>query len=168
MNLIVAVDKNWAIGKDGGLLAHLPKDLAYFKEKTLGKVVVMGRSTLESLPGGRALPNRTNIVLTHRLDFEREGCTVVHSMEELLEECNKYPSEDIMIMGGASVYNELMEVCDSLFITKIYHEFEADTYLKNADQLPQFKVIWSGDIIEENGIQYQWFEYRRKRVKGYL
>lgn len=166
MNLIVAVDKNWGIGKNGGLLTHLPQDLKFFKEKTVGKVVVMGRSTLESLPNGNPLPNRTNIVLTHKEDFEKEGVTVVHSMEALMELCNQYPSEDVMIIGGASVYNELMEICDALYITKMYYEFEADTFIKNVDALPQFKVVWESEVVEENGISYQWFEYRRVKLKA--
>ena len=88
MNLIVCVDKNWGIGSEGQLLVHLKEDMKFFKEHTLGKVVVMGRSTLESLPKGEPLKDRTNIVLTHRQDFCKEGVIVVHDMEELLEELN--------------------------------------------------------------------------------
>ena len=83
MKLILAADQNWAIGKDGGLLCHLPGDLKFFKEKTSGKTVVMGRPTLESLPGGKPLPKRENIVLTTNQEFQREGVTVVHSEAEL-------------------------------------------------------------------------------------
>lgn len=165
MNLIVACDKNWGIGKDGKLLCNIPGDLKYFKEKTMGKTVVMGRSTLESLPGGKPLPNRTNIVMTHRMDFEREGVIVVHSMNQLIEELNNYEPDDVMIMGGATVYNELMTLCDKLYITKIDHEFDADVYIKNADELPQFKVVWKSEVFTENGYSYQFYEYRRKQIK---
>ncbi|MBR6472390.1 MAG: dihydrofolate reductase [Firmicutes bacterium] len=164
MNLIVCVDKNWGIGKDGQLLCHLKEDMKHFKERTLGKVVVMGRSTLESLPKGEPLKDRTNIVLTHRADFEKEGVIVVHDMEELLEELNNYATEDIMIIGGASVYNEMMDMCDRLYVTKVYEEFFADTFIRDVDQNPNFKVVWSSEEMEEKGLRYQFFEYRRKRV----
>jgi len=163
MNMIVAADKNWGIGRDGGLLTHLPGDLKYFKERTLGKVVVMGRKTLESLPGGRPLPGRTNIVLTANPFFEKEGCTVVNSLDQLREECAKYEPENVMLIGGAMVYNMLMEECDSLFITKIYEEFDADAFIKNADELEDYKVVWASEMQEENGIQYQFLEYKREK-----
>jgi len=164
MNLIAAVDKSWGIGKEGKLLCYLPGDLKYFKEKTTGKTVVMGRSTLESLPGGKPLPNRTNIVLTKK-NLDIEGVKVVHNMDELLEEANNYNPDDVMIIGGATVYNELMPYCDKLFITKIDHEFDADVRIKSADEMPQFKVVWKSEVMTENGYNYQFFEYRRKRVK---
>ena len=162
MNMIVAADKNWGIGKDGQLLTHLSRDLKYFKERTLGKAVVMGRKTLESLPGGRPLPGRTNIVLTANPDYEKEGCVIVHSMDELRKKCLEFPDDDVMIIGGATLYNELMEECESLFITKIYEEFEADAFIKNADELPGYKVAWQSEMHEEHGIRYQFFEYKRE------
>ena len=85
MNLIAAVDKNWAIGKDNKLLVSIPMDMKFFRETTTGKVVVMGRKTLESFPNGLPLKNRTNIVLTANREFAREGVTVVHSIEEMLD-----------------------------------------------------------------------------------
>lgn len=164
MNLIVAVDKNWGIGKDNNLLVHLKGDMKFFREKTLGKVVVMGRSTLESFPNGEPLKDRINIVITHRDDFTKDGVTVVHNMDELAEEINKYNPDDVMVIGGASVYNELMTSCDRLFVTKIDEEFDADTFIKNADELLQFKVYKKSEIQEENGIKYQFVEYVRKAI----
>lgn len=164
MNLIVAVDKNWGIGKDNNLLVHLKGDMKFFREKTLGKVVVMGRSTLESFPEGKPLKDRTNIVITHRNDFKKDGVIVVHNMDELAEEINKYNPEDVMVIGGASVYNELMTSCDRLLITKIDKEFDADTFIKNVDELHQFKVLKKSEVQEENGIKFQFVEYIRKRV----
>ncbi len=165
MNLIVCVDKNWGIGKDGQLLVHLREDMKFFREHTLGKACVMGRSTLESFPGGKPLPDRTNIVLTRSSDFCEEGVIVVHDMEELLEELNNYASEDVMIIGGASVYNEMMDMCDKLYVTKVYHEFMADTFIRDIDMNPNFKVVWSSEEKEEKGYRFQFFEYRRKRVE---
>ena len=104
MKSIVVVDKNWGIGKDGDLLVHLPGDLKYFKEKTLGKVVVMGRTTFESLPGKKPLPGRVNIVLSRDLEFHPEGCIMCRSKEELFKELENYDDDDVMIMGGSYVY----------------------------------------------------------------
>ena len=165
MNLIVCVDKNWAIGHEGQLLVHLKQDMKFFREHTIGKAVVMGRSTLESLPNGQPLPDRTNIVLTHRMDFTKEGVIVVHDMEELLEELNNYAPEDVMIIGGASVYNEMMDMCDKLYVTKVDHEFFADTFIRNIDQNPNFKVVWTSEEMEDKGLKFRFVEYRRKRIE---
>ena len=142
MELIAAADKNWAIGRDGKLLCHLPGDLKYFKEKTTGKTVVMGRKTLESLPGSKPLPNRRNIVLTKDPSFEKEGCEIVHS--------------------GASVYEQLLPYCDSCYITKIDACFDADTYIVNLDERDDFQLEWHSQPMEENGFTYRFTRYDRK------
>lgn len=165
MNLIVCADKNWGIGKDGQLLCHLKADMKFFREHTLGKAVVMGRSTLESLPKGEPLPDRTNIVLTRRSDFEKEGVIVVHDMEELMEELNNYAPDDVMIIGGASVYNEMMDMCDILYVTKVDKAFNSDTYIRNVDENPNFKVVWTSEEMEEKGLKFRFVEYRRKRIE---
>ena len=164
MNLIVCTDKNWAIGKDGHLLCHLKEDMKFFKKNTLNKVVVMGRSTLESLPKGQPLKDRTNIVLTRQPDFCKEGAIVVHDMEELMEELNNYDTNNVMIIGGASVYNEMMDMCDRLLVTKVYKEFEADTFIRNIDENPNFKVVWSSEVMTEGDTDFQFFEYRRRMI----
>ena len=162
MKLILAADANWAIGKDGGLLCHLPGDLKFFKEKTLGMTVVMGRTTLESLPGGKPLPKRENIVLTTNKDFSREGVTVAHSEAELDQILADKDTNQVMIMGGGKVYRDFLHRCDTCYITKIYQAFDgADTHFVNLDEMPEFKVVWESDVQEENGIRYQFFEYRR-------
>ena len=162
MNLIAAADANWGIGKDGGLLVHLPGDLRYFKEKTSGKAVIMGRATLESLPGGKPLPNRTNIVLTSQTDFAKEGCIVVHDMDELAAVCAGYTPEDVMVIGGEQVYMQLIRQCERLFITKIFEIYDADKHLMNVDKMRSFELVWESDVQEENGVQYQFLEYRKK------
>ena len=158
MKLIVAADKNWAIGKDNDLLCHLPGDLKYFKERTTGKTVVMGRKTLESLPGGKPLPKRTNIVLTRDENFEKEGCIILHSIEELLE---KYGQEDLMVMGGAEIYTKLLPYCDTCYITEIDKEFEADKYIPNVSEDSAFQKVWESEEQVENGISYRFVEYKR-------
>ena len=162
MNLIAAADANWGIGKDGGLLVHLPGDLRYFKEKTSGKAVIMGRATLESLPGGKPLPNRTNIVLTSQTDFAKEGCIVVHDMDELAAVCADYAPEDMMVIGGEQIYMQLIRQCERLFITKIFEIYDADKHLMNVDKMSSFELVWESDVQEENGVQYQFLEYRKK------
>ena len=104
MNLIAAADENWGIGKNGGLLAHISGDMKYFRETTKGKIVVMGRKTLESFPNGLPLKNRENIVITKNPDYDAKGATVVHSIEEALEEVKKYPTEDVYCIGGDRIF----------------------------------------------------------------
>ncbi len=163
MNLIVAVDKNWAIGRENGLLVHLPGDLKYFKEKTRGKTVIMGRSTLESLPGGKPLPNRTNIVITRNQTYKKEGCIVVSSVEEAMEAAKTVAesADDIMVIGGASIYKQMLSMCSSCYITKIDAAFDADKYFPNLDENPGFALSWAGEIQRENDICYKFTEYRR-------
>ena len=100
MNLIVAVDKNWAIGNGNKLLVSIPQDMKFFRETTMGKVVVMGRKTLESFPGGQPLKKRTNIVITGDRNYDVKDAIVVHSIEEALEELKKYDQDDIYVIGG--------------------------------------------------------------------
>ena len=127
MNLIVAVDENWAIGKDNKLLVSIPSDMKFFRETTTGKVVVMGRKTLESFPNGLPLKNRTNIVLTRNRDYQVKDAIVVHSVPELLVKLDKYSSEDVYVIGGDSVYQELLPYCDVAHVTKINHVYAADS-----------------------------------------
>ena len=162
MKLILAADENWAIGKNGGLLCHIPGDLKYFKERTKGKTVVMGRPTLESLPGGKPLPGRDNIVLTSREDYSPQGVLVALSESELDKALNRYHSDDVFIIGGGKVYRDFLSKCDTCYITKIYEKFEADTWFVNLDEMAEFEVVWQSEVQEEKGIRYQFFEYRRK------
>lgn len=162
MKLILAADENWAIGKSGDLLCHLSGDLKYFKERTLGKTVVMGRKTLESLPGAKPLPKRRNVVLTGNQDYKVDGADVVHSEDELNELIKTMNSDDVMIIGGGKVYRDFLSKCDTCYITRIYRTFDADTYFVNLDECTDFEVVWKSDLQTENGIDYQFFEYRRK------
>lgn len=131
MNLIVAVDKNWAIGLHNKLLVSIPADMKFFRETTMGKVVVMGRKTLESFPGGQPLKKRTNIVLTSDKNYKVKDAVVVNSVEALLEELRQYNDEDIYVLGGESIYRQLLPYCKVAHITKIDHAYEADTYFQS-------------------------------------
>jgi len=109
MNLIVAADKNWGIGKDNKLLVSIPSDMKFFRQETMGKVVVMGRKTLESFPNGLPLKNRTNVVLTSDKNYQVKDAVIVHSIDEVLEELKKYDDDEIYVIGGGKVYEELEE-----------------------------------------------------------
>lgn len=136
MNLIVAMDKNQAIGKNNGLLVHSKKDMEYFKEMTTGKIVVMGMNTYLSLPKKfRPLPNRLNIVITRNRTVNNEGVLVARSMEELFSILRGMDTNNVFVIGGASIYKELFPYCDKLYITRIMKEFsEADTYFPKFNQ----------------------------------
>ncbi len=165
MNLIVAVTKDYAIGKDNKLLFHLPSDLAYFKQKTTGKVVIMGERTYLSLPR-RPLPNRTNIVLSDKTDFEALGAIVVHSVDELFAELKKYNSNDIFVCGGASVYNMLMDYCDVAYITMVDEIVSADTYINNIEERG-FKLKEESLAQQENGHTFKFRTYVNKNAKKF-
>lgn len=165
MNLIVAVDNNWAIGCKGNLLVHLPDDLKYFKEKTLDKVVVMGRKTLESLPGGKPLKNRVNIVLTRNKEYVNEDVIVCYSVESLDDYISKYNQEDVFIIGGADIYNMLIPYCKYAYVTKIDSEFEADKHITNLDRLDNWHIIDTSEVQENNGLEYTFNTYENRDIK---
>lgn len=146
MNLIAAVDKNWAIGRNNHLLVSIPADMKFFRETTTGNVVVMGRKTLESFPNGRPLKNRANIVLSHNPAYQVPGAVVVHSREELSRELEHYPSERIFVIGGESVYRLLADACDTAYITKFNYAYEADAWFPNLDTRPEWRLT---EISEE-------------------
>ena len=162
MELIVAADKNWGIGKDGKLLAHLPADMKYFREHTEGKAVIMGRKTLESLPGCKGLPNRVNYVLTKNPDFRAERCIAVHSEDELWDAISRYEPEDVWLIGGASLYNWFYSMCDRLYVTKMDADLGADTFIVNFDEDPDFEVISESEPLTENGITYRFVVYQKR------
>ena len=163
MNLIAAVDKNWAIGNKNELLVKIPADQKFFRETTTGKVVVMGRKTLESFPNGLPLKNRTNIVLTRDMNYNVKDAIVIHSLEELREELKKYPKEDIYIIGGETIYRQLLDECDVAHITKIEFAYDADAYFPNLDELPEWKI--TADSEEQTYFDLEYFFYKYERVK---
>lgn len=158
MNAIVAVDRNWGIGRDNDLLVHLPGDLKYYKEKTIGNVIIVGQRTLESFPGSRPLPGRTNIVLSDDPAFAPEGCIVCRTKEEVLEKAAEYDPDRVFICGGASIYRLFLEDCSAFYVTKIDEAFEADTFFPDLDALG-YHVDWASEPREEKGIRYRFERY---------
>lgn len=167
MKTIVVVDENWAIGKDGGLLVHLPKDLNYFKEKTLGKTIVIGRATLQSFPGGKPLPGRKTIVLTRDAGLaEKLGgeCLAAGSRGAVLEElARRGQMEDAFIAGGEDVYKQFLPYCDEIYVTKLEKKFEgADKFFPNLDAQGIWDLAWESEPHEENGVRYRFTLYKKK------
>lgn len=165
MNFIVAVSADFAIGKDNSLLFSLPKDLAYFKEHTLNKVVIMGDKTYFSLPK-RPLPKRTTIVMTFDKNFNEPQVIAVHSLDELKTALKAYDTNDVWVCGGASIYNLLMDYCKFGYITKVQKVVPADTYINNVDKKKNWKVISKGETQVENGFSYSFDIYENQDVKS--
>lgn len=161
MNLIVAVDNNWAIGKKNKLLVSIPNDMKHFREETTGKVVVLGRKTLETFPQGQPLKNRTNVILSRNAKHEVKGAITVHSVEELLEELKKYDDGDVYVIGGDSVYKQLLPYCNVAHVTKIDHEYEADAYFPNLDRDPEWEITADSDEQTYFDLPYQFLKYER-------
>ena len=162
MNAIAAVDANWAIGNKNRLLTSIPADMKFFREKTMGHVVVMGRKTLESFPNGLPLKNRVNIVLTANRSEKGQDAIIVHTKEELLEELKKYDSNELYVIGGGSIYEMLIPYCDTAYITKIDHVYAADTYFPNLDQMDDWEMT---EVSEEQtcfDLEYVFAKYERK------
>ena len=162
MKAIVAVDQNWGIGCKGKLLVSIPADMKFFRSTTLGKVVVMGRKTLESFPNGAPLKDRVNIVLTKNSNFEKQGVVVVHSVEELHEELKKYNSDDVYVIGGAAIYSQLIDECDTAYVTKIDYTYEADAYFPNLDEKENWEVAVEGEEETYYDLEYYFMTYRQK------
>ncbi len=166
MNIIVAADHNWAIGKNNQLLVKIPADMKFFRETTTGKVVVMGRKTLESFPNGLPLKNRRNIVLTANPSYQVKDAIVVHSKAELDLELAKYNSDDIYVIGGASIYKLLLDECDTAHVTKIHYTYEADTYFPNLDEDPAWELVADSEEQTYFDLEYYFLKYRRKGSCG--
>ena len=162
MNLIASVDKNWAIGRNNKLLVSIPDDMKSFRETTTGKVVVMGRKTLESFPGKKPLKNRVNIVLTSDNSYQVDGAVIVHDMDELHEELKKYDSQDIYVIGGESIYRQLLDECDVAHITKIDFSYEADAWFPNLDEKEEWVVTADSEEQTYFDLEYYFYKYEKK------
>lgn len=162
MNLIAAVDRNWAIGMNNKLLVRIPDDMKRFRRLTVGKVVVLGRRTLETFPGGRPLKDRTNIVLSKDRGYQVKGAHVVHSMEELSEKLGEYTSSDVFVIGGESVYRQLLEQCDTAYITKIDYVYQADAWFPDLDEEKEWKIEEESEEQTYFDLEYYFVKYSKK------
>lgn len=172
MNIIASVDDNWGIGKNNDLLDHFKEDMNFFKNKTVGNIVIMGRATLESLPGGKPLPNRENVVLTRNSEFKAENVTVFDDINKAAEYAkSKYPSENIYFIGGADVYKQALEICDTAYITKFNYIYDADRFIPNLDDTENWEITESRNSeVEKNGVKriLTFVTYKKVGIRTYV
>ena len=171
MQLIAAVDNNWAIGRNGQLLATIPGDMKFFREKTMGKTVIFGRKTMATFPGGKPLEGRNNIVLTRDPDYVLHapanipGTTVrvAHSVEEAIKIAEELEAntDDVFVIGGGTVYKAFEPHCDKALITKIDFEYEADTFMPNLDRSEEWRMTRESEEQTCFDIIYAFTEYER-------
>ena len=165
MKAIVAVDKNWGIGKNNDLLFSIPEDMKFFRQTTSGKVVVMGANTLRSFPNGNPLKNRTNVVLSTTI--KRDDCIIVDSLDKLLEVIKSYPEQDVYLIGGAKLYKTLLPYCEEALITKVDADGNADVFFENVDALDGWKCVYESQPINSNGYDLKFTTYKNSKVKEY-
>ncbi len=158
MNLIVAVDENWGIGKKNGLLFNLPKDLAFFKQMTLNKVVCMGYNTLLSFPNGKPLNKRVNIVLCPQ-DVERDDCICVHDLNALKKVLMSYNDEEVFIIGGGMFYKTMLPYCKKAYVTEVYADGNAEIFFPNLANMHNWSKESISELISDNGINLRFTLY---------
>lgn len=161
MNIIASADQNWAIGKDNQLLVRIPDDMKRFRQMTTGNVVVMGRKTLESFPNQAPLKDRVNIVMTRNMDYQPKGVVIVHSVEELEKELEKYNTNDVFVIGGDSIYKQLLDMCDIAHITKIDYAYAADSYFPNLQEREDWQMVEESEEQTYFDVIYTYQTYKR-------
>ena len=157
MNVIVAVDRNWGIGKDGEQLIYIPEDLKRFKMLTTGHAIIAGRKTLATFPEGKPLRGRRNLVLSRRLFYTVEGAEVYHDTQSLLAAA----PADSFVVGGASVYSELLGHCDTAYVTRLHASFPADRFFPNLDEDRSWTLAEESEPLEFGGLRFHYAIYRR-------
>lgn len=167
MNLIAAVDNNWAIGYKDSLLVRIPADQKFFRETTMGKVVVLGRKTLAGFPNGLPLKGRTNIVMSRDKNLKIKDAIVVHSKDELFQELKKYDSEDVFVIGGSSVYEMLLPYCKTAHITKIDYSYQADSYFPNLDKMENWRITADSEEQTYFSIEFAFFKYENSNPQPF-
>lgn len=160
INLIAAVDKKWAIGYKNKLLISIPDDMKFFMQTTTGGVCIMGKGTLDSLPAGKPLKNRVNIVLTHDRSFKENGAVVVYSVEEALSKLSEYEG-NIYIIGGESIYRQFLPYTDTAYITYIDYSYQSDRYFPNLDEDKEWKMVDESEEQTYFNVEYYYRKYER-------
>ncbi len=159
MNIIVAIDANWGIGCQGKLLTSIPEDMRFFRQKTEGKVIVMGHSTLKSLPSSKPLPNRINIVLSKNELLFVEGALVVNSIQALFNSLADYNNDDVFVIGGQEIYTLLLPYCKRAYITKVFSSYPADKHFPNIDMMENWEITEKSEIKNHNGVEFAFLTY---------
>ena len=161
MRMVALTDRKWAIGKGGDLLVRIPKDHQLFLQETLGCHVVMGRKTFESLPGKQPLYGRVNVVLSKDPSFSPKGVMICRSMEEALERLADVPRDRICVIGGESIYRQLLPLCDTVIVTRIDFDYEADAFFPNLDQDPEWECVEEGEEQTYFDVAFHFDRYER-------
>ncbi|MDD6643077.1 MAG: dihydrofolate reductase [Firmicutes bacterium] len=159
MDAVVNVTENWGIGLENRLLVSISADLRRFRKLTEGKTVIMGRKTLESLPHSRPLPHRRNLILSRDPNYRVEGAEVFSSVSALLEAVKELPTDEVCLIGGASLYEALLPYCRRVFVTKTLCRLPADRFFPNLDETPNWSIAERSEIFEENGTRFQYVDY---------
>lgn len=162
MDLIVAVDNHWGIGNQGDLLVSIPEDQKFFRQITMGNVVVLGRKTLAGFPNGLPLKGRDNIILSTNPAYEVRGGIVVHSKEELFETLKQYEDKQIFVIGGGQIYQMLLPYCKYAHVTKINYDYAADTYFPNLDKLEDWELVGDSDEHTYFDLEFYFYKYENK------
>ena len=160
---IVHADREWGIGKDNDMMFSLPKDMKFFRETTLGHVVVMGGNTLRSFPNQKPLKNRVNIVLSR--GQVRDDCVIVRSYDELKAEMKRHENQDVYVIGGGAVYKELLPYCHEALVTKVDAIGGATVFFPNLDENENFVCVDDGESIDDNGYTIRFTRYQNKSPK---
>lgn len=165
MKTIVAVDNRWGIGKNNDLLFHLPSDMKHFREVTLNKIVVMGLNTLKSLPESKPLKNRLNIVLSDEPIEPQDNLIICSSLQEVFSTLSQYSTDDIFIIGGGMMYNQLCDYCSEAIVTKVYCDGEATVFFPNLDNKDNWRLSSCDPLMTEKNLTFQYCEYINNSVK---
>ena len=161
---ILHADKEWGIGKKNDLMFSLPADMKFFRQTTSGKTVVCGENTLASFPGGVPLKNRTHIVLSREL--VRDDCIIVRSIEEALEQIKKAEG-DVYVIGGASVYKQMLPYCEEVLVTKVDAVGGAEVFFPNLDEDDRFEIVYASEPVEDNGYSIRFLTYKNRAVQTF-
>lgn len=164
MKAILHVDKEWGIGKNNDLMFSIPLDMKFFRDTTINKVVVMGNNTLKSFPNGAPLKNRINIVLSRNASYN--DCIVVKSLDDLFNELKKYDTDNVYVIGGASIYKALLPYCNEVLVTKVDAVGGADSFFENLDNNEDFKLIYESEPMETNGYSIKFTTYKNTNLKS--
>lgn len=159
MNAIAAVSENWGIGRNNALLFHIPEDLRLFRSLTTGGTVIMGRKTLDSLPGGKPLPNRRTVVLTRSAGFHRPGTEAAHSLEEALRLVSGQDPERVWVCGGGEIYRLLLPWCRTCRITRVHAAPECDAFFPDLDRMDRWRLVRSEAPAVSGDTAYQFLTY---------
>jgi dihydrofolate reductase len=167
MKAILSADLNWGIGCGGQLLQRVPEDMKFFRKITAGKVVVMGRETFESLPGRQPLKDRVNIVLSRSADYDDDRLIICRFLDELFNELDKYDPDDVFVIGGESIYTQLLPYCSEAYVTRFEKVFKADRHFPNLDTMDNWVLAEESERHFYNDMGFRFLKYFNKSVRVY-